>query len=481
MYSALIVDDEKWITEYIRAIIERNNPGIEVIGLYENGVTALDAIEKSKPDIVITDIRMPGIDGLDMIRKVKEKGLESKFIIISGYAEFEYAQRAINYGAVGYCLKPLNAHQLLQLLQKTVEILRSSRSSGLNIIDVMDDISRSSEYNITDFGKLYNVNFSKSGYIMAVTTVGGPLGFPAGTNSLSIKTGISKWFHLIECKHPDSLAKIPAAASNQSVKSIGTGNRVEKSSDIVRAVKETELAAFNFFITGIRKIYDISEVSRSTDIKAIISRLTEAVSNTDMNTVDDIFKSLDEIIGKRALNVHQALNLFNSCIMLCKQENECYDEIYYDYGNLVQSFENAGQMLKYIKSQILLAFEQSSNNQYKDLKNITLKQILKYIDRSFSQQITVQSVSTEFHVGISYICQLFRKELGKTFTEYLNEIRIGNACDLLRNSDLSLDEIGEKVGYNDYFYFNRVFKKITGKPPKKYKTSFYADTMYEKG
>lgn len=469
MFKILIVDDEKWIVEYIRAIIEKHNPDLEIIGQCHNGITALEIITASTPDIVITDIRMPGMDGLELVKATNMKNLNTKFIIISGFAEFEYAQTAINNGAVGYCLKPLKVDQLVHLLQKTVDALKNSALSKLNLLDVMDDLSNHHHSHISDFAKKYNVEFGKTKSIMPVTSVGGFLALPSDINFLSLKTGAKKWFYLIECQKPEDIKRLLVTIADHTPKSIGIGSRIEKTSEIHRAINETELSAFHFFINGIRKIYDITEVSRTSDIKSILVKLKEAMGSADTNLLESIFDMLEEVIDRKELNVYQTLYIFNSCMLLFKQKNESHDEVHYNYEMLVQNFENANHMLRYIKLQILQTIEQSDNFHYKELKNVTFKQILKYINRNYNQQISMQSVSQEFHLNISYLCQLFRKELGKTFTEYLNEIRINNACDLLKNSDASLDDISEKVGYNDYFYFNRIFKKLTGKPPKKYK------------
>ena len=109
MYSVYIADDEMWVIVGLKKRIEKTGLPFQVIGEANNGVMALEEIEKKKPDILFTDIRMPGYSGLELLELLRKKELQTKVILISGYAEFEYAQSAIRNGAYDYLLKPMNA------------------------------------------------------------------------------------------------------------------------------------------------------------------------------------------------------------------------------------------------------------------------------------------------------------------------------------------------------------------------------------
>ena len=107
MYSVYIADDEMWVIVGLKKRIEKTGLPFQVIGEANNGVMALEEIEKKKPDILFTDIRMPGYSGLELLELLRKKELQTKVILISGYAEFEYAQSAIRNGAYDYLLKPI--------------------------------------------------------------------------------------------------------------------------------------------------------------------------------------------------------------------------------------------------------------------------------------------------------------------------------------------------------------------------------------
>lgn len=117
-WRVLIVDDEYRIAMLIKKLIKWDEIGLECINVVDNGETAYNIIQEENPDIVITDIRMPKINGLDLIKMTKEINNTAKFIVISGYKEFEYAHKALQYGVNDYLLKPINEVELNKVLAK---------------------------------------------------------------------------------------------------------------------------------------------------------------------------------------------------------------------------------------------------------------------------------------------------------------------------------------------------------------------------
>ena len=137
MYKALIADDENKICQLIQAMGNWDELGIEIVDICHSGDDAWESIQKKEPDIALLDIRMPVYDGLQIINKVNEKYGMSRnicFIIISGYAEFEYARQAIQYNIVNYLLKPLDKKQLNDTPQKACNSLSRKQQQVENAI-----------------------------------------------------------------------------------------------------------------------------------------------------------------------------------------------------------------------------------------------------------------------------------------------------------------------------------------------------------
>ena len=108
MYKVLIVDDEPLIREGLSTLINWQEFGFEVVHAAKDGQEALQSYEKYHPDLLIVDIRMPGMDGLHLIETIRQRKWDPKLLILSGYADFEYAKQAIRSNVEGYILKPVD-------------------------------------------------------------------------------------------------------------------------------------------------------------------------------------------------------------------------------------------------------------------------------------------------------------------------------------------------------------------------------------
>ena len=120
MYSMLVADDEKWIRERIISSISWNKLGVCISGEAADGEEALALSRNLKPDIILTDIRMPGLSGLEFLKSINEEGLSAKIIILSGYSDFDYAQKAIKLGVADYILKPVENEELIKIVKKCI-------------------------------------------------------------------------------------------------------------------------------------------------------------------------------------------------------------------------------------------------------------------------------------------------------------------------------------------------------------------------
>ena len=118
MYKKILADDEIWVIMGLKKLIEKTGAPFRVVGEANNGIVALEEIEEKKPDVLITDIRMPGMDGLQLMQMIQEKNLETRVVLVSGYAEFNYAQQAMRMGAVDYLLKPVETEALAEVMER---------------------------------------------------------------------------------------------------------------------------------------------------------------------------------------------------------------------------------------------------------------------------------------------------------------------------------------------------------------------------
>ena len=132
MRQVLLVDDEAAVTNSLLHGIDWTSLGLTVSGVAMNGLQALEYIQKNPVDIVITDIRMAELDGLSLSQQIYQMNRNIQTIIISGFAEFSYAQKALSYGVIGYVLKPVEYAELTRYLKLAVHKLDRRRDSGQN-------------------------------------------------------------------------------------------------------------------------------------------------------------------------------------------------------------------------------------------------------------------------------------------------------------------------------------------------------------
>lgn len=140
MYKVLIVDDEPWVAYGIANLIDWESLGFEIIGEVHDGITALNMIIDKQPELIISDIRMPGLDGIQLLEKIKEKQLDTKVILVSGYAEFEYAQKALRLGAYDYLLKQVDKNKLTDTVLRLTEDLQNRHQADKEFDVLLDDL-----------------------------------------------------------------------------------------------------------------------------------------------------------------------------------------------------------------------------------------------------------------------------------------------------------------------------------------------------
>lgn len=153
MYKVIIIDDEPWAIIDIEETFPLEKLGFRIINSFRDPMAALLDIIKEKPDLIITDIRMPYMTGIELMQKLREHKITCQIVVISGYGEFEYAQKAIEFGAIGYCLKPLNPKDAYETLKKVKERLDEKNREISQDIEVN---STDIEVNIDNFDQMIN-------------------------------------------------------------------------------------------------------------------------------------------------------------------------------------------------------------------------------------------------------------------------------------------------------------------------------------
>lgn len=470
MYKVILVDDESLIVEGLKLSIDWEQYGFQVAGCALNGMDALELIRESEPDLVFTDIRMPGISGLELIKKVSETNPRTQFIVVSGYAEFAYAQKALKHGAIGYCLKPFEEDEIINALKKAKLILdKSNHETYEQLLELLDNSSESSKHKILSMLKNAGLDLQGNDGIMLIAFIGqGALYFPENTKYIMLRLAINKKAYLVEKQSNDSL---PAFLENQlslGMNGIGIVNSFNCVEDLKSAINDAIIAAYQFFIKCRKGVF----ISRPCDVEELDSslmNLNKAIQQKDTVSIQECFQNMKGLFTTEELSIKNAFKIYNLVTAFLFKSIGADSADIDDFEQLASSYENVFVLLESLMNLTVKQCGISQSIKYSEIDNVVVKQILDYINDNFNKGITVHMLSEKFFISPNYISFIFKKAVGENFKEYLAKIRMNYACELLKNSSYSIQQIGEKAGYNDYFYFTRIFKSMTGLSPSRYR------------
>lgn len=502
MLKVVIADDENTIRTGLSVLINKS-PKYEVVAVCKNGQEAYEAIVKYNPHLVITDIRMPVMDGLTLITRCQELNLQGKFIILSGYSDFEYARTGLRLGAFDYVVKPVNHDSLENLLDRIAIIIDNEiedqkqlkNQAGLlclqNLgIEMTENWLRKMKINL-DSPQVIVVNLQVPCY-----------------EELLFKTKIeienflekSLWRNYIGLVYKKMVVLILNRVTNDQESILTLGN---------------ELRAFlkkNFNIPALlgigRRGNGLSWIA--TSYQQAISALSESIYNTSQGIYT--FNPERQVLDSKEHFYLKEKNLLFSTITDCnpdganriidiffrKADSQKYPPVFIFsfYNDLCQfiakiisgvnrqeipNFKELSGLIarnltldgikEEMKKVVNNAIEQSNNIQIRRYGQ-TIYQILKYLHAHYDEELNENKICEQFYINISYFCKLFKTKTGVSFVKYLTNYRIKKAKELLLYENFNVNEIAGMVGYNNPKYFAKVFKGCEGLTPTEYRNSF---------
>lgn len=457
MYQVLLADDESSITNALQRSIDWEKYDLQVAAVVTNGQDALDIIDKTHIDIVITDIRMHKMGGLELCQQLHTKNPSIQTLIMSGYAEFSYAQRGMKYGVLGYCLKPLEYEEVSMYLSRAVQRLRA-KGNHLSQDDFLDALLNK------DINKmracLNNYDFYEEYFYIAVATTDNPSPID---NGIILRVGRKQYAYLSKARLSNEF--IQQFLANHQNKCLGLCSQPITVHELTSEVNNCQTLSNQFFIDHECRICE-----NISDEKAnlILNELIESSSFTNHNkTILILQKVLKDSSVKRTFTVKQALKL---CNIVCSSNALIYEkDDYYAFSieQLVNRYQNFDDLLHQLIDSLSIDYLPVSITN--DLSNSSFLQMMDYITTHYQRDISLSDIADSLHLNPNYLSQVFKKEAGITFSKYLTDLRITKAKQLLNSGNVSISEVAMNVGFNDYFYFLKTFKRITGQTPSQFK------------
>ncbi len=470
MYKVIFVDDESLIIESLKVSIDWEKEGFRIIGSALNGVDALELIRKFQPDIVFTDIRMPGISGIELIKRVSEINPNILFVIVSGYAEFSYAQKALKYNAVGYCLKPFDEDEILSILSKAKGILKSRNNDNSTLLEFSDIYSQDT-YKVKNILNEVGISVDDNRELIVIASIGQrKLSIPENIRHIEIVFDYNKRIYLLQSQYNNRLKHCFLEQLSGDIMGIGVITDVKQYNMIKSSVIEAIIAAYQFFISG-KGVYS-TIINDTSTLSKYLKDLDDLTRKKDAIGCEECLNNIRSLFESGTMNIRNAFKVYNLIMALLCCNKEADEAIIDNYEQLIDSYENVYNMLDELKRVTINQCIVSSKDNLQEIDNATVYKIIEYINSNFYKPITIQQLSEKFFITPNYISFLFKKFVGENFKNYIIKLRITYACELLENSKYSVQEVGEKVGYNDYFYFIRIFKSIKGISPSKYREEY---------
>jgi len=525
-YTLLLVDDEEIIRNGITRKINWEEVGFKLLTSSENGEEAIQIIQQEEPDVVITDICMPRVDGLEVARYVMDNYPDILVVILSGYEDFDYARQAITYNVHEYLLKPLSSRKIRELLGRIHQELDSRKAQKLNLdtLKLLQEERKQilleralcrlasgpvRGEELKGFYELLPFDYAENNWFSVVC-------LDIDDSSINDETGsVTTDLYLLAMREfvEDFFSRMTSPLICQPFESrliVILGGRSEEDSN--RSTRfagnqlHKSLQNLSFFTAsvgiglaycGIENVYQ----SYNEALSALDGRLVAGANSVFYHhNVRDVlpekkqrFSSIQSSLkmALRQKNGDGLTSLVQEFCFLLKDSGLSVKRIRLEIDKLVFSIidfldslsdgfsqpdevsivERMAELSKLTNlndvevslTQLLQQISDVLKEKRRNFPESKVRDIQAYLKDNFQlKDLTVESVTTIFYISPSYLSKLFKQYTEKTFIEYLTELRVARACELLKTTNRKLFEIAEIVGYSDPGYFTSIFKKYRG-------------------
>ncbi|NIK70759.1 response regulator [Paenibacillus sp. BK720] len=511
MYRVLLVDDEPFAIEGLQLLIDWEKNGFEVESVCGDGEEAARLIRESKPDLVVTDIRMPIMDGLELISQMRLEGhKQTKFVVMSGYSDFEYARRALQLGVSHYLTKPIMSDEANEVLECLNKVLgeESRRQKAARYTErcaqrrALTALIRGEELSDADKTSIKRLSIDADGWVyIRVELDESELASAAEAVEELLEKGQGEGgfggcildqeltsFGLVCILKEDSkpamqdMAELLYKEIRGSVHgglSLVVGSLVKEAEELGSSYRHAEEAgAYLFYDRRERPLYydEIKEQGFAYDshLWEAAEKIIEAVeTNDEERIVERLQQIFDHFADKRTMP--SLISAFSTHIMV--QCSGIYKELGGDADQLLEKTgyplvgANEHSLLKlhaFLLSFCLMCREELSLCRSRQ-QGGTIAKVEEYLRQHYCESVTVKEIAEIFYMNPVYLGQAFSRKYGVSIHEYIHHLRMNDAKKLLHNQDISGAALAEGLGYCSYQHFLKQFEKRFGMKLAEYK------------
>ncbi|WP_106769285.1 helix-turn-helix domain-containing protein [Paenibacillus faecalis] len=525
MYTVMIVDDEMLARVGIKSMIPWEEHGFHVIGEAENGRKGLEMAQKLSPDIILTDIKMPIMDGISFMKQYKALGGEAKFIVLSSYDDFDIVKDSMKMGAEDYIIKlEMQPHALIEILRQAADKIEAEREENKRYLkqqkmyETNNKLMKDQLLKSLLFGWIFedteaeerlkdvHIHLNAEGIVCMVLQIDNLdvyNGYAekdrkildyAALNIIEeilehFKTGSAlslnptQYIIIFSCESESGQNDFIDKISNQMKTALKTYLNLSVSAGISN-IHQGYLSIETAYLEAVQAVqacffhprgctimfsqhHDKLLKKEALEDDQTIQKTIQAIQSGNIDMIKQGFEQLYQLFEEFRWPTREMAKGF--CFLLLFQvksilETADSETLFRDIENCITSLD-FHHWLKNVEQAI-----HSSLSAMPEASNLVLR-MKQYIDRNYQHNITLEIISEHFHLSPNYLSNLFKRETGNTFVEYLTKVRIDHAKQLLKDTDKKMFEIGRAVGYENEYYFSRVFRKVAGIPPIQYKKS----------
>ena len=498
--KVLIVDDEKLICEWLEFCISKN-PSCQLIGAAHNGRDAMELFHENEPDLILSDIKMPIMDGIELLHAVKSQAPDVKVVLLTAFAEFEMARKAIREGADDYLLKTEMNNEVLQEMlcrfAKACSVTDTHTSDSVIVTAqahaiVRKIMSQPGPLNEADLNELREcgVRWRNSGlFALAVwkqRLMGGGLHFPengparhvAGfdyTDRIYMVVG-NLPRSLSEAKKSRLLREYARQLQTLNHCMVGISNTTDDMCMIPALVRYAAYSLSRGFYEHEVRLYEpilpleeLEERDRAwrAELPAQRVRLYQQRNGERYQILEEFFQDT----ARRQIGEVDLLSKFcmDSYDLLHAEAVSAGLVPAADPEQMRSSFLTSISMEELIRPVLELAEVCQGDSRQKKPHSKAVRLAMDFIQENFATPISLEQVAAQVYLTPEYFSRVFKEETGVTFVNYLTDIRLHHSVQLLESTALRVQDVAKQVGYPNVSYFSTVFKKKYGMSPYEYR------------
>lgn len=522
MYSVMIVEDETYVRNSLKKLIDWKGLGCSVVCDAEDGEHALELLLSNSIDIVITDIKMDNTDGITLAQQIKEKDPDIQIIFITGYADFEYAKSAIKLDIRDFILKPTDPEELREAVLRAISEIESKRTKERRIEKLQQIINKNipvlrerflfelaygrfpSEPALKE--RLRFLSMRLHDYYVVLFEIDKYREFIAAhdeqyrqvvrfgmreTSALLSDSG--EPFYFLELDANLFMFVISGLEVMSKIEAFRDGvtelfgislsfGLSERTADVTRfrsAVSQAGEALRYKFYTGIGSIVPYRDVTDGAvpakqcivDSAPLVEQVTAGNTNKVKTELVILFNALKSCKGG---SVEYVKNVASEIVILLERylfTNDYSFSIGPQGHELLNEIANSKTFnaLERLLVQYVVTITEAIQENHRQKNSSLVRTITEFISRNYHKAIKLDDLANVVYKHPKYLSRLIKQETGSNFSDILLKVRMEKAKELLMKNELNISEVAYKVGINDPHYFSKIFKKYYDMTPTEYR------------